>query len=262
MRFMAIVGRLAFAAFLISLAVGLVAAVGTRFHYWGYEVGYVQIFPYSLYVGLAGLALGVVWALAALFLNASTASGYGVLGLVGSLAVVALPLYNFYEVKVAKAIPNIHDVSTDTEHPPQFVALLHDRAGAVNPPDYDGPKPVKDYDGKTRSTAELQKMYYSDIKPIGLLGTTPAKLYERALSAANRMGWQIVSAAPASDGGHIEATDTTFFFGATDDIVIRVKPSGKLGARLDIRSKSRIGVCDLGANAARIRSYVKTLANS
>ncbi len=75
------------------------------------------------------------------------------------------------------------------------------------------------------------------------------------------MGWNIVAAEPASDGGRIEATDTTLFFGFTDDIVIRVKPSG-MGARLDIRSKSRVGISDLGTNAARIRAFVKKLANT
>jgi hypothetical protein len=50
----------------------------------------------------------------------------------------------------------------------------------------------------------------------------------------------------------------------TDDIVIRVKAAG-IGARLDIRSKSRTPVwkdSDLGTNAARIRSYLKTLSNT
>src|SRR5580692_3259079 len=59
MRFMSIVGRLAFAAFVLSLVVGLVAAFGTRFHVWGFQVGLLKIFPFCLYLGLAGLALGV-----------------------------------------------------------------------------------------------------------------------------------------------------------------------------------------------------------
>ena len=63
------------------------------------------------------------------------------------------------------------------------------------------------------------------------------------------------------DAGRIEATDTTFFFGFTDDIVIRVKPAG-MGARLDIRSKSRVGQNDIGRNAARIHAYVKRLLSS
>src|SRR5438105_3858169 len=80
MRFMGIVGKLAFAAFLLSLVVGLVASFGTRFHLWGFEVGLLKIFPFCLYFGLAGLALGIVWAVSALFMNSGSGAGYAVAG--------------------------------------------------------------------------------------------------------------------------------------------------------------------------------------
>ena len=262
MRFMSTVGRLAFAAFLISLVVGLVAAFGTRLHAWDYQVGFLQLFPFCLYAGAAGIVLGAAWGIAALYLNAGTASNYGVAGLLGSLAIMAVPLYTLYEVKIAHAIPPIHDVSTDTEFAPQFVALLHDRQGAVNPPDYDGPKLVRTYDGKVRTTAEVQKLYYAEFKPVPFLGATAASVYQRALRAAGAMGWRIVAAVPTKDGGSIEAIDTSFFFGFEYDIAIRVRPAGKMGAHLDIRSKSRVGESDLGANAAQIRAYEKKLANT
>jgi uncharacterized protein (DUF1499 family) len=73
------------------------------------------------------------------------------------------------------------------------------------------------------------------------------------------MGWHVVSFDPKTL--RIEATESSFWFGLTDDIVIRVKPAGKLGARLDIRSKSRVGENDMGGNAARIRAFVKKLKN-
>ena len=72
---------------------------------------------------------------------------------------------------------------------------------------------------------------------------------------------KIVYGVVRPDEGRIEATDTSFFFGFVSDIVIRVKPSG-MGARLDIRSKSRVGDADGGSNAAEIRGYVKKLASS
>ena len=70
------------------------------------------------------------------------------------------------------------------------------------------------------------------------------------------MGWEIVSSDPA--GGRIEATDTTFWFGFKDDVVVRVV-SQPNGSRIDVRSVSRVGIGDLGANAARIRSYLAAL---
>ncbi len=258
MRFMSIVAKLSFAAFVIALVVGLVASFGTRFHLWGFEIGLLKIFPWCLYAGLAAFGLGLLWVLTAAFTSSSVGAGYGVIGFLGAIAVLALPLYNIYMVKIAHAIPPIHDISTDTEFPPQFVALAHNRPGALNPPDYDGPKRLKLDDGTSATTSALQKKYYGDLRAVEQF-TTPQKLFQRALTAAQAMGWDIVSVAPDKEGGRIEASDQTLFFGFTDDIVIRVRPSG-IGARLDIRSKSRVGVSDLGKNASRIRAYMKKLA--
>ncbi len=251
--------KLAFLAFLISLAVGLVAGLGTRFHLWGYTTGLVTIFPFCPYAALAGAVLGFAWALCALFTNDGSGGGYAVAGLAGSLGLLAVPLYDYAMVDIVHAIPPIHDISTDMEHPPAFVALLSDRQGAANPPRYDGPELVPTYDGKLVTTYALQKKYYSDIRSIGVL-IPPAKLYGRALNAAKAMDWQIVAAVPDAQGGRIEAMSRSFLFGFVDDIVIRVKPAG-MGARLDIRSKSRDGENDLGRNAANIRAFAKKLAS-
>lgn len=257
-RLMGILSRLAFSALLISLAVGLAAGLGTRFHLWGYTTGFVGIFPYCPYAALAGVVLGFAWTICALLMNIGTGAGYAVTGLAGSLAILAIPLYDYVMVEMVHGIPPIHDISTDTEHPPAFVALLSEREGATNPPGYDGPNPVRTYDGRLSTTTALQKKYYSDIRSVGVL-IPPAKLYGRAINAVRAMDWQIVAAVPDTQGGRIEATSRSFLFGFVDDIVIRVKPAG-MGARLDIRSKSRDGENDLGRNAANIRSFAKTLA--
>ena len=88
------------------------------------------------------------------------------------------------------------------------------------------------------------------------MDATPADAFKRALQAARDMGWEIVAADAAA--GRIEATDTTFWFGFKDDVVIRVEADGA-GSRVDLRSVSRVGVGDVGANAARIRAYLRTL---
>jgi len=82
-----------------------------------------------------------------------------------------------------------------------------------------------------------------------VLDTPPDQAYSRALAAAAGLGWEIVAAVPAE--GRIEATDTTPWFGFKDDVVIRIRPQGT-ASRVDIRSKSRVGTSDRGANAARI----------
>jgi uncharacterized protein (DUF1499 family) len=71
------------------------------------------------------------------------------------------------------------------------------------------------------------------------------------------MGWEVVTV--DSEAGRLEAIDTTFWFGFRDDVVVRVRP-GADDVRVDVRSVSRVGVGDLGANAARIRHFLDRLA--
>jgi uncharacterized protein (DUF1499 family) len=85
------------------------------------------------------------------------------------------------------------------------------------------------------------------------LDAPPAQAFDRALAAARAMGWEIVASDPAQ--GRIEATATTFWFGFKDDIVVRIAAESA-GSRLDVRSLSRIGKSDVGANARRIRDYL------
>lgn len=258
MRFQHVVARLSFALLLSSAATGLAAGLGTRFHAWNYHFGLWVIFPWCVYTGLAALVAGLAWFVSAVLSGRGAGARFALTGIAGSLAVLWVPLHDLYVTKIERSIPPIHDISTDTEHPPEFVTLLNQRVGATNPPDYDGQKPVS-FDGRTYTTATLQKLYYADIKPYPQLGTTAAKLFHRAVAAVSAMGWNVVAIAPDPSGGRIEATDTTWLFGLTDDIVIRVKPAG-IGARVDIRSKSREGVRDFGRNARRIRAYLKKLA--
>ena len=253
MRFLGVVGRLAFAAFAAALAIGLAASFGTRWGWWNYRVGLYAIYPYSLYFGAAALLLGSAWVVMALALNKATALRYGLTGFLGALVVLVVP-FSYYTRSLGK--PPIHDISTDVEHPPDFVALVLQRQGATNPPGYDGDKRVS-MDGKNYTTRQLQKKYYEDIHTVGQL-MPPERLFNKALSTARAMGWTIIAVDP--DDGRIEATYTGFFFGFVSDIVIRVKPSG-LGARLDIRAKSRVGDADGGSNAELIRAYVKKLTS-
>jgi uncharacterized protein (DUF1499 family) len=140
--------------------------------------------------------------------------------------------------------PRIHDITTDTDHPPQFVALLAVRQKAPNGTAYGGAR-----------IAQAQKAAYPDIAP-ARLGTPPDQAFDRALDAAQRMGWKIIAADKAE--GRIEATATTFWLRFKDDVVIRIAAAGS-GSRLDIRSMSRVGRNDFGANAKRIRAFLQQL---
>lgn len=254
MRILPNLAKLVFAGFAVSLAVGLLAGFGTKYGLWGFQFGLGKLFPWCLYVGLAALALGIVWAVAALIRNNGEGMRYGLIGLAGAAAVLALPLYDIY---VAKTSPPIHDITTDIVNPPQFKAVLSLRKDALNSPDYYGATKLK-WKGETMTVAQAQRKAYPDIFTVRVL-TAPAKLFDRALKTATAMGWTIVAQNPGE--GRIEATDTSFFFGFVDDVAIRIEPSG-MGAKLDIRSESRVGQSDVGKNAARIHAFIKTLAKT
>ena len=143
---------------------------------------------------------------------------------------------------VGSPTPSIHDITTDTQDPPQFVAVV-----PLNTPD----RTV--YEGEV--IAAQQREAYPDLEPVRL-AAPPAQAFEQALAAVYAMRWQLVEA--DAPGGRIEATDTTFWFGFKDDVVIRVRPDGG-GSRIDVRSLSRVGGGDAGTNAARIRDYIETL---
>jgi hypothetical protein len=259
MRILPNLAKLVFLGFLAALLIGLTAGFGTKFGWWDFQFGLLKLFPWCIYIGLGALALGIVWAIAALFANREKGTAWGLTGLIGAAIVVAFPLYNIY---VAKTVPPIHDITTDTSNPPQFgAAVLKARkaAGALNSPVYDSKKEITWHDKKVTVAQATHEAYPDIFMNNAFLGTTPAKLFKRALKAAKAMGWKIVASDPGT--GRIEASDTTFFFGFTDDIVIRVEPSG-MGAKLDIRSESRVGISDIGKNASRIRAFKKELAET
>ena len=138
----------------------------------------------------------------------------------------------------------IHDISTDTVDPPEFVEVALLRGPNDNPAAYAG-----------EETAALQASAYPDIETIVVL-SDPAAAFATALAAAEKMGWEIVAADGAA--GRIEATDTTPFVGFKDDVVIRVRGRGT-ETEVDVRSKSRVGKGDMGVNAKRIRAYREQL---
>jgi hypothetical protein len=144
-------------------------------------------------------------------------------------------------------IPPIHDVSTDTVDPPEYVAVLPLRANAPNTTVYGGSPNMT-----PERLAELQTEAYPDVRTL-TLPVPPAEAFDRALAAVRRLGWEVVASVP--EEGRIEATDTTFWFRFKDDVVIRIREVDG-GAIVDARSLSRVGGGDVGTNARRLRSFL------
>jgi len=141
----------------------------------------------------------------------------------------------------ARGAPPIHDITTDFEEPPQFRAAT--RAAENQGRDLT-------YPNGAATTAEQQRAAYPDLDSIAV-DVPPAAAFASVLRVAEQLGWTVVQQDAAA--GLLEATDETGVFGFVDDIVVRVRPAGA-GSIIDARSLSRLGVSDLGANAARIRA--------
>lgn len=157
------------------------------------------------------------------------------------LSAIAIPVGI---VVAARGAPAIHDITTDTANPPQFVAITPAVRGPdTNPTSYDP------------AIAPLQTAAFPDLKPL-VLPAAPADAFAKALAVAKAQGWVIVDS--NSVEGRIEGTATVDWWGFKDDVVIRLTPEGT-GTKVDVRSKSRVGKGDLGVNAERIADYLKAL---
>lgn len=160
------------------------------------------------------------------------------------LALIAYPGYLGLK---AYRLPAIFDVTTDPIDPPRFEAIARLRPRDANPVTYAG-----------LHVAELQRKAYSDIEP-DLTTATPQEAYDAVLKVIAKRRWHVVDARPplsgASRDGLIEAIARTPILSFRDDVVVRVRPIQD-GARIDVRSASRYGRHDLGANAARVRALI------
>ena len=210
---------------------------GYRSGSWGYKTG-ISLVKYAGFISAAAVVVCLVGL--ALWQWKVFPEGLrpALIGLVIGGCVLGLTLK--WKTNLA-SVPYIHDITTDTENPPLFVAVLPLRVGAENPAEYGGPE-----------LAQQQKDGYPDLKP-GSVNSPPDAVFPRALQAAKDMGWKIVDADPNSL--RIEATDTTWWFGFKDDVVVRLTPS-TTGSRIDVRSVSRVGKSDVGTNARRINAYL------
>ncbi len=216
----------------------LMSGPGARMELWEFRTGF-QLMRWAAYIGLIASAISVVMLLLPRVRRQGRASLLVAVAL--GLVVAFVP---WSGMQRARSVPPIHDISTDTKRPPEFVAILPLRVDASNPVDYGGPE-----------VAAAQLGAYPDLQT-HRMDAPPAQAFARAQQAASGFGWEIVSADPAT--GRIEATDTTFWFGFKDDVVIRIEPDAA-GSRVDVRSLSRVGGSDVGANAARIRAFLKAL---
>lgn len=224
---------LAFAA----AALALLSSFGTRWDWWHFRTGFTML-RWAAYAGLAVAVLSLI----AIFRAGGKAGRRGMpLAILAFIVAAATFVIPWQVQRLGQRVPPIHDITTDTENPPEFVDVVPLRADAPNPVEYGGSE-----------VAAQQREAYPEVAPLRI-DMPPDSAFREALDAAGAMGWEIVSAESAE--GRIEATDVTFWYGFEDDVVVRLSPEND-HTRLDVRSVSRVGGGDLGVNARRVLEYL------
>lgn len=249
MKRLRIKNAIPFALFLLSVAAlvaALAAPLGKRAGLWNFYTGF-DILDHAATSGFIVAAASLVYGAGVIWFGRRARSGapgqgrpllWAALGLAVGAATFAYP---FYRLHIHHSAPPIHDITTDTEEPPAFVASLELRPANSNTTVYAG-EPV----------AVMQRVAYPYITPI-VSDMGPEAAFERALRVARDLGWEVTAEAP--EEGRIEAVDTTLWFGFKDDVVIRIRHEGE-GSRVDVRSVSRVGKSDGGTNARRVGRFI------
>jgi len=229
-----------------------VAALGTRFGLWSWQTGLG-----TLTIGVGPILIGVValLALISLFVVLIRKPRRGWLL---SLLALMVPAAIFGALAVVRGqaaeIPPIHDIATDLDNPPAFSAatMAARSAAAANPlNDYRTPLgelamwSASEGPLAERSHAQVIAAAYPDLEPLPLGSTSQADAVAAVAGAMEDMGFADVTASAGE--GRVEGVAQTFWFGFRDDVVARVSDG-----EIDFRSVSRVGMSDLGANAARI----------
>ncbi|MEX0720156.1 MAG: DUF1499 domain-containing protein [Balneolaceae bacterium] len=219
----------------------ILSGYGYQWNWWDLGTGFSVLIPY----GTALAALGGLAAIIAYLRLKSRPRNYAITAFVSlMIGLIALGNATYWYVEMQKGYPPIHDITTDTESPPEFEAIAPLRKNAPNPVEYAGAE-----------TAKMQADFYPDIETF-YISLPYSEAYDRALKTAESMPWSIVDT--NKEDGRIEGYQKLPWFGFIDDVVIRVDTTED-GSKIDIRSKSRLGRGDIGVNAKRIRKYLEKL---
>ena len=222
---------------LIAFALMLIGALGTRFGVWSFVPGLLMLLG-SLVLGALGALTGIVALIVARRAERRADRATAMIGTVLCGAVLGIVLsYALPGMKV----PPIHDITTDLTDPPSFSPeITAARGPKANPLTRDA------------KLEQAQRKGYPNLHSL-TSPLAPAEAYRLALTVMHDLQWEVVTTKP--DEGRLEATATTRWFGFKDDVVVRIRRDGA-GSLIDLRSVSRVGQGDAGANAKRIGLFI------
>jgi uncharacterized protein (DUF1499 family) len=218
--------------------IALLAPLLAHFHLVEPFVGF-RAFLLGGLLSIVGLVLGIFGLRATRGGRPGRDRAWFAVGVGGAVLLAVL-----FAASPGRGLPRINDITTSPEDPPVFETAAREEANAGRDMGYPS------------GNAEQQRAAYPDRAP-SALDVPPSEAFERARRAAEALGWEIVRADPSR--GALEAREASGLFRFVDDVVVRVRARDG-GAVVDVRSKSRDGQGDLGANATRIRAFAAELS--
>jgi len=228
---------------IIAAVLLIISGVGTRFGIWEYTGGFT-VASGGVLLASAAVFLGIVGYAVCLFKGFKAERASLLVGVLISALILGQAAM---QMAALAAVPAIHNISTDTLDPPDFDTLVAVRqAEGANPLAYNA-----------EVLADVQQQAYPWVKTLSL-SDSPAIALNNAVTVLNDMGLEVVNV--SVDLGIVEATDTTFWYGFKDDVVVRIRNADTgSGSIVDVRSVSRVGRSDLGLNAKRIGEVLSGL---
>lgn len=229
------------------LAVTLVAVglIGAHFYLTPAFFGF-QLFVFGFLLSLLGFVLGIIGLLMTRTGPRRAARPRAVIGTLLSLA-VALPVL---AVIIAHSkYPPINDITTDFANPPEYVHAAELTANQGRDMKYNRDKYMA-----------AQQKGYPPLAP-GSAAGDPAAVFDRVKTLVATMpDWQITYVDPKTKT--LEGVSTSQLFHFQDDFVIQVRPGPNGTNLVEMRSKSRDGVGDLGVNYNRIVMFLGKLQSA
>ena len=229
---------------IVIMVMAVFSGFGVRMDWWGYFFGF-QLLKASLISAIVCAIISLLLILVGL-LKRIPIVGKAILAAFLSISIAAIPFFYILEFR---KIPTFGEAATDFDKLPEFEVLANARnAEAEDPPLF------------SHGEAEAaQKKYFPDLGPI-TIDRSPAKAKEQVIEVLREMKFSL--AAASGDERRVEATQTSFWFGFKDDVVVIITGLPGGGSRVDVRSASRVGKFDGGANAKRVAAILAAVQNA
>ncbi len=255
----------------------MVAALGAKFGLWSWMFGLGKLtFGWGPKLAIFGLGLSVIAVIASL-VKAPRKQAF-MLGL-AALLVSGLTMGRILGVKGnSERLPPLHDIQTDWSapiQPSETLVAIRKADGAMNSIE-DAPVVPQSVEGRWPGTggklvSEIQENAefvpgdqkspkvspYPKLAPLHVTGLAETDVFSAVTAVVTERDWGIVT--DASVDGRVEATAVTGWFGFKDDVMVRVVSDDEGKSIVDVRSTSRVGLSDLGANSKRVRDLLDDL---